>query len=440
MNTAQWRKMLPPKDPFSKINDEIRRMTDPLGLSGTALDAAKRASQFDPLAGLPEHVRQMVEGKGVYAGHLDAIRNVTSSLGPAPAMSESVRQFVDGSSAYAKHLNWMRQATTAYERSVVSATLQSLTGAQSPFFQQMETLRRATDAAIGPYQQALSAAFAKTNAYTGHLDAVRKATATLAGVPAMQDALHIATRGLPDWLKPTAASDMLLASWTRTAGFGAVGMATPGLIHDVLGALHRARPDTFAFDVAVTLAESFDQPGEVGAEQAADLLQRYTEALIAAYLTTKDWVVREGLFNMLILIMAAASLYCSAGSYYEGHLSRLDSDEQTVFARSAAASPEPAAALREIARHVEAMDHALRDRDAAHEADRDARVVIQSAPLRMAPDAKAPVIRMVYPDDRVRVQEVKGSWALVEVFEYKSEATVTGWINRRMLRMLGRGG
>ena len=32
------------------------------------------------------------------------------------------------------------------------------------------------------------------------------------------------------------------------------------------------------------------------------------------------------------------------------------------------------------------------------------------------------------------MQDVKDGWALVEVYEHKSEATTTGWVNRRALR------
>jgi hypothetical protein len=225
---------------------------------------------------------------------------------------------------------------------------------------------------------------------------------------------------------------MLLPSWTRTAGIGAMGIANPGLIHDVLGALHRARPNTFAFDVAVTLAESFDQPSDVGAEWAADLLQKYTTALIALLVTTKGWVARQGIISMLSLILLIAATY-------EGHLARLDGHEQVLLAR-AAASAEPTFAQKEIARQVEALQNAMRKQDTAHRADRNIRAVIRSAPLRVAPDAKAHVMKMVYPDDRVRVQDVKGNWALIEIFEYKSEETVTGWINRRVLRLPATGG
>jgi SH3-like domain-containing protein len=82
--------------------------------------------------------------------------------------------------------------------------------------------------------------------------------------------------------------------------------------------------------------------------------------------------------------------------------------------------------LQTLERQVAQLDRA---------SDPNVRVVAQPAPLRLEPHAKASIIRKLYPDDRVRVQEVKDGWALVEVYEYKSEATITGWVNRRALRM-----
>jgi Bacterial SH3 domain len=111
--------------------------------------------------------------------------------------------------------------------------------------------------------------------------------------------------------------------------------------------------------------------------------------------------------------------------YYEAH-------QQTELARAAAGS-EPAAVIhREIAEHLHILERQVAQLDRA--SDRTMPVVVQMAPLRLEPRAKAPIIRQLYPDDRVRVQDVKDGWALVEVYEYKSEATTTGWVNRRALR------
>lgn len=423
--------MPPPEDPFSKIHAEVRRAAEAASLSRLRFGPMRHATELGAMAGLPDHVRQLIEGHGANTNYLDAIRTATRSLGSA-GMPDAVRHLFEGRSPYTEYLDKLRNVTVTQGWFPNPAMLRSFADAQRPYSGHLQALRRATEAAgLAPVHAALRRAFTETNAYTQHLDAVRAAT-TLAGAPAMQDALRLAERGLPTWLRPAASLDMLLPSWRLTAEIGAFGLAQQGLIRDVLGALYRDRPDTIAFDVAVTLAESFDQADDLGAEQTADLLQRCTDALITLYVTTKDWVAKQGIYNMLMLILMISAAY-------DGHIARVDADEQTVLAR-AAASPEPSPAQKEITRHLQALETTILERDNAHAAERNIRVVIQSAPLRLAPDAKAQVIQVIYPDDHVRVKNVKGGWALIEVFEYKSEATVTGWINRRVLRLPSSGG
>jgi hypothetical protein len=110
---------------------------------------------------------------------------------------------------------------------------------------------------------------------------------------------------------------------------------------------------------------------------------------------------------------------------YEAH-------QHTELARTAAGLGPETVIHREITEHLQILEQRVAQLDLA--SDRNIRVVAQMAPLRLEPRAKAPIIRQLYPDDRVRVQDVKDGWALVEVYEYKSEATTTGWVNRRALR------
>jgi hypothetical protein len=53
----------------------------------------------------------------------------------------------------------------------------------------------------------------------------------------------------------------------------------------------------------------------------------------------------------------------------------------------------------------------------------------------MSPEADGKIMRQLYPDDLVRVLDVKDAWAHVEVFQYNSEQLITGWVNRRALRV-----
>ena len=423
--------MPPPDDPLEKINAQLRRTNEILGLSESRFNPLKRVAGLGALGELPDHLRKSIEGHGALTAQLDAIRHAIRPFN-LPVLPDSVRLLIEGPSSLSGYLDKLKEASAAYGRFATPAMLRWVTDAQHPYAGQLEALKRATEIA-GPMQAALHTAFGEANAYTRHLDAVRSAAA-LTSVSGLQDALHRTAAGLPKWMRPPASADMLLPSWKLTAGLGAFGVAQPGLIQDVLRALHRERPDTFAFDISVKLNETFDQADDLGTEQTVDILQKYTEALVDLLVSTKDWVVKQGVANMLLLIMAAASLYYAREAYLEGHLGRLDADEQTVLAR-AAASAEPTPAQQEIARHVQSLETAIRAQDVRHQAERNSRVVVQSAPLRLAPDAKASAIRVVYPEDRVRLLDVKRGWALVEVFEYKSETMVTGWINRRVLRL-----
>jgi hypothetical protein len=67
---------------------------------------------------------------------------------------------------------------------------------------------------------------------------------------------------------------------------------------------------------------------------------------------------------------------------------------------------------------------------------RDLRYVHERAWLRSAPDAKAPAIRAIYPDQPLRVLEAGDAWAKVEAFDYASDRPLIGWVSRRRLRVL----
>src|SRR6185437_15843406 len=92
-------------------------------------------------------------------------------------------------------------------------------------------------------------------------------------------------------------------------------------------------------------------------------------------------------------------------------------------------------AQSEIAERNEELKKALAQFTQEHEKDRNLRVLVRSAPLRATPQAGGKFMRQLYPDDLVRVLDVKDGWAHVEVFQYNSEQLINGWINRRVLRI-----
>jgi hypothetical protein len=241
-----------------------------------------------------------------------------------------------------------------------------------------------------------------------------------------------AMRDLPPWLRPQGFPGALMPSWQIAASLGAAGAAPASLVHDVLGALHEERPDTVAFEAVVRMVEGVDAEERYLAEAALALLRQYTSMLIEFLSSTTDLIRREG-------IVATITLFITISGLYVNYLSLLSSAEQTELAREqtaiarAAAASDPSTAYHEIAKHLQNLEQQVAQLDRA--SDPTIRIVAQPAPLRLEPHTKAPIIRKLYPDDRVRVQEVREGWALVEVYEYKSEATTTGWVNRRALRL-----
>lgn len=62
------------------------------------------------------------------------------------------------------------------------------------------------------------------------------------------------------------------------------------------------------------------------------------------------------------------------------------------------------------------------------------RFVHARAPLRRDAHGQAPLMRYVYPDQRLRVIDERGDWVMVEVFDYHGETLERGWIARARVR------
>lgn len=90
-------------------------------------------------------------------------------------------------------------------------------------------------------------------------------------------------------------------------------------------------------------------------------------------------------------------------------------------------SPDTAAVLAKLD-ELKAAQPPARDQP-------DMRFVHDMAWLRTAPDAKAPAIRAIYPDQPLRVLEAEDAWAKVEAYDYASDRPLVGWISRRRLRI-----
>lgn len=105
--------------------------------------------------------------------------------------------------------------------------------------------------------------------------------------------------------------------------------------------------------------------------------------------------------------------------------------EAIELARSSATS----AAVEAGTAEMKALRNDLRrQREQDRREWRDIRYVVDVTPLRVEPDRRSMPLLEVYPDQLLRILEVKGGWARVEVMSYGSGEPISGWINRSRLR------
>ena len=131
-------------------------------------------------------------------------------------------------------------------------------------------------------------------------------------------------------------------------------------------------------------------------------------------LPKSDVVGRKALYALIILLL---TVYTAVSSY-----------ATLVIQRAGPTAIQ-------IEKLMADVDASRADADARHADDREhVRYLGARAPLRTAPNGHATMIRVVYPDQLVRVREAQGDWAYVEVYDYQSDQPISGWINRRHLR------
>jgi hypothetical protein len=221
-----------------------------------------------------------------------------------------------------------------------------------------------------------------------------------------------AINNLPIWLKPASLQQTFQPSWEVAAGLGLAGIGRPGLIQDALTAIYAERTPTVGFEVAIQMLQIADSAEDDLTDRIIYVLKTYKAAIIDHIAQSKDWIAQQGVVSILALIVGIASLY-------ETHLSRLDADTQNKLVASA--SPERDLSKREIAQHLDQIGENVSQLLEEKKVDQDARVLIRMAPLRAKPDAKGTIIRQLYPDDMVRLLEIQGGWARVEVGGFKDE-------------------
>ncbi|MBA3241787.1 MAG: SH3 domain-containing protein [Acidobacteria bacterium] len=210
------------------------------------------------------------------------------------------------------------------------------------------------------------------------------------------------------------AAALFRPGFRSAASLALEGVTGRGVTADLLRDYDNADAERAPFFASVIESvAAFDDPDASETERAS-ALQRLIVAfdLIRAYL--KAEYQKAGLIEALALVVAVyAALPAQVPS-----------------------PPPPPIELRQAAQQIKAMGDELK----AQRGDADeqlSRIRYVGAPvnLRAEPHRGGLLIRIVYPDQWVQVLEAKGDWARVEVFDYRSDSGVEGWLNRRYLRV-----
>lgn len=277
-------------------------------------------------------------------------------------------------------------------------------------------MRDAIETALGPRAAAAASIFQ-------HLDFARDINRQFhLGLPAGV----FAAAGLSA-LSLTAMEELALRPALFPPGFqvaAALGLqhrAPRGPVADVLqyydGVDDRAAP-TFASALDTVHAFDDDDADPPKVETFVVKFWALASALIA---NERDVVRRNGLMGIATFVLAMASV--SAAIYY---------GEKTLEIARGGASAKDVAAQTAVQREIL---RELKGHGDASPVDPRVRYVHADAPLRAEPDGHALVLRIVYVDQTLRVVDERGAWVKVEVFDFHAERNVTGWINRRRLRL-----
>lgn len=221
------------------------------------------------------------------------------------------------------------------------------------------------------------------------------------------------------------AEEALAASGVLRGGFEAVGdLAIDGRIgrgiaSDVLREYDLVAADAGElFSATVSVVTLLDDP-ESTVDDRLSVLHRVMDMLARARGRLSKEVEEAGLVAVVGLLLAMAGLY-------PAFLPLLT-------------EPEPGPELVEANRRLDAIGRELRADAAesrqARERDLRLRYVHGPSALRSAPDRKAMRIRTVFPDQLVEIRDVDGTWALVAVFDYRTDQEIVGWIARRNLHL-----
>ena len=213
-----------------------------------------------------------------------------------------------------------------------------------------------------------------------------------------------------------AGSDLSIfpPGYQLAATIGLEGIASRGAVADVLR-FYDDEPDASApvFGAALDSAHGVDR-GEFSAAETIGVLERLWAQVADLLAGPVSQVQRAGLLNLLSFILTVVMALTAVETLRVGATSA-----DIIGVREAVVSLKgeigglktPPPSPSERIRYVHAP-----------------------APLRTEPHKGGQVMRIVYPDETLRLVDEQGDWMKVEVFDFHAQHLVLGWMNRRWVR------
>ena len=218
-----------------------------------------------------------------------------------------------------------------------------------------------------------------------------------------------------------AARSLFPPGYQAVAMLGLQGSVARGLVADVLRHYGEEVPETPLFASALESAAIADTQ-DMSEDQAVAFLRTVGGWIIELIQDEADVIRRNGLSGVLGLILGLLAIHISS--------------QQLQVARASVASSPTKADIAAVFSETRAVYAELQaDHQDRVERDRQVRYVHDRAPLRAEPDGRAIMLRIVYPDQLLRVIDERGEWLMVEVFDYQSDSPMRGWISRRRVRL-----
>ncbi len=266
---------------------------------------------------------------------------------------------------------------------------------------------------------------------TPNLSALTEISQSIKAITAMTDqfAFLKATHRqfiIPEWIdRVSAISNMKLGidlpvyfqpGFRVTSGLALSGLIPAGVGAGILGSYDESDDeDTPYFSGALSAAHAYDATPDISVLIASNnRLSEQFAKFCDDIAREKDSVKRSATISLILailgLVMGLPGFIDVLTDQSEQHLAKIEEQQKEILTVIEAARAEA-------------------------KADKNIRYLHHRSPLRTEANSKSPIERYIYPDQDVRVIEVRDDWAYVEVFTYEREALIRGWIYRGNLRI-----